>query len=125
MAKKDLTALVIKAQKGDSEALNRLMQECYETLFYYAYNTVKNEDLAADITQDSCIEIINTLDKLRDPNAFHTWAGRIVYHKCAAHYRHTQDEAAGKPDRASAGRLLQLRQPGNRGISRRNHRSGR
>lgn len=94
MAKKDLSSLVVKAQAGDRNALDQLMQESYETLFYYAYNTVKNEDLAADITQESCIEIINTLGKLRDPNAFRTWAGRIVYHKCAAHYRQTQDEVS-------------------------------
>lgn len=94
MAKKDMVALVVKAQVGDRDALNKLMEESYETLFYYAYNTVKNEDLAADITQESCIEIINTLHNLRDPNAFRTWAGRIVYHKCAAHYRQSQDEVS-------------------------------
>ncbi len=91
MIKKDLTPLVIKAQTGNREDMNRLMQECYETLYYYAYNTVKNEDLAADITQESCIEIINTLGKLRDPKAFRTWSGRIVYHKCAAYFRQTQE----------------------------------
>ena len=94
MAKTDLTPMVAKAQTGDREAMNQLMSECYETLYYYAYNTVKNEDLAADITQESCIEIINTLQNLRDPGAFRTWAGRIVYHKCAAHYRQSQDEVS-------------------------------
>lgn len=94
MAKIDLTHLVLRAQKGDSEALNSLMEQCYEKLFYYAYNTVKNEDLAADITQESCLEIIRTLDKLRNPEAFLLWASRIVSHRCMDHYRQTKNEVA-------------------------------
>lgn len=94
MAKNDVTSLVLRAQKGDSDALNGLMEQCYEKLYYYAYNTVKNEDLAADITQESCMEIIRTLDKLRNPEAFFLWASRIVSHQCIGYYRQTKNEVA-------------------------------
>ena len=92
MAKKNLAPLVILAQKGDRDALNELLSQCYETLFYYAYNTVKNEDLAGDITQESCMEIMQTIGNLRNPEAFMTWAGRIVAHQCTRHYRQAPDE---------------------------------
>ena len=64
MNKEALTPLVIKAQAKDADALNELMSACYETLYYYAYNEVKDYDLAGDITQESCLEIMNTLENL-------------------------------------------------------------
>lgn len=92
MAKENLAPLVLKAQSGNKDALNDLLAQTYETLYYYAYNTVKNEDLAADITQESCEEIIKTIGNLRNPEAFKTWAGRIVAHQCSRYYRQTKDE---------------------------------
>ena len=69
MAKQDLTPLVIKAQQGNKAALEDLISQCYQDIYYFAFKTVKNEDLASDITQESCMEIITTLDKLREPGA--------------------------------------------------------
>lgn len=92
MNKEALTPLVIKAQAKNADALNELMSACYETLYYYAYNEVKDYDLAADITQESCLEIMDTLENLRKPEAFLSWAGRIVTHKCSRHYRQTKKE---------------------------------
>ena len=92
MAKENLAPLVLKAQSGNKDALNDLLAQTYETLYYYAYNTVKNEDQAADITQESCEEIIKTIGNLRNPEAFKTWAGRIVAHQCSRYYRQTKDE---------------------------------
>lgn len=94
MNKEALTPLVIKAQAKDPQALNDLMNTCYETLYYYAYNEVKDYDLAADITQESCIEIMSTLESLRKPEAFLSWAGRIVTHKCSRHYRQVKNEVS-------------------------------
>jgi len=91
MAKLDLTPLVIKAQQGDQTALNDLISACYQDLYYYAYKTAGSEDLAADVTQESCLEIITTLDKLREPGAFTVWARRIVYHRCAKYFRDNRE----------------------------------
>ena len=92
MAKQNLAPLVIKIQAGDEAAWNDLMSACYETLYYYAYNTVKDHDLAGDITQESCMEIMQTIGNLRNPEAFLCWAGRIVAHQCTRYYRQTKDE---------------------------------
>lgn len=94
MNKEALTPLVVKAQAKDPQALSDLMSACYETLYYYAYNEVKDYDLAADITQESCIEIMSTLESLRKPEAFLSWAGRIVSHKCSRHYRQVKNEVS-------------------------------
>ena len=92
MNKEALTPLVIKAQAKDADALNELMSACYETLYYYAYNEVKDYDLAGDITQESCLEIMSTLENLRKPESFLSWAGRIVTHKCSRYYRQAKKE---------------------------------
>ena len=83
--------LIRKAQSGNKAAMNDLIGSCYQDLYYYAYKTVQNEDLAADITQESCLEIVTKLTSLREPGAFHVWARRIVYHQCTHHFRQVRE----------------------------------
>lgn len=82
MEREKLNALVIKAKAGDPEAMNDLISASYQDIYFYALKLVKKEDLAADATQDSCIEIIQTLGNLKESAAFVTWCRRIVYHQC-------------------------------------------
>ena len=91
MAKQDLSPLVLAAQRGDQQALSDLLEASYRDLYFYAYQTVKNEDLAADITQESCLEIISTISQLREPNAFVVWARRITYHQCTRFFRESKE----------------------------------
>lgn len=90
----DLTSLVAKAQKGDKDAMNDLIAQSYDELYYFAYKTVKNEDLAADITQESCITILQKLNTLTQPGAFKSWARQVVYHHCTHHFRDTHEVQA-------------------------------
>lgn len=90
----EITHLVAKAQKGNQSALNDLIAQCYGDLYYFAYKTVKNEDLAADITQESCVIILQKLDSLKDPGAFKSWARQIVYRQCTHHFRDTHETQA-------------------------------
>jgi hypothetical protein len=60
-----LIELVKNAQNGDKIALNSLITEIYNDLYYYILKTVKDENLAADVTQETCLEIITTIDKLQ------------------------------------------------------------
>ncbi len=91
MEKTKITDLVIKSQKGDKDALTQLINEIYNDLYYYILKTVKDENLAADITQESCIEIITTIDKLQSPEAFSVWSKRIAFHQCTRYFRKTKD----------------------------------
>lgn len=82
MEKERLNALVIKARAGDKNAMSDLIQASYQDMYYYALKIVKKDDIAADATQDSCVEIIQTLGNLKESAAFVTWCRRIVYHQC-------------------------------------------
>ena len=82
MDKATLNDLVTKARAGDADAMNDLINASYQDMYYYALKLVKKDDVAADATQDSCIEIIRKLSDLKESAAFVTWCRRIVYHQC-------------------------------------------
>lgn len=77
-----ITNLVSKAQNGDNAAMNDLFNACYNDIYFFALKTVKNEDLACDITQDTFVEIIKSINTLKDPSVFMSWAKRIAYFQC-------------------------------------------
>lgn len=85
--KQQVTQLAQKATAGDQNALNDLISIHYQKFYNLAYQTVKDPDLAADVTQDSCMEILSTISNLQNPAAFATWSQRIVYHQCMRHFR--------------------------------------
>ena len=91
MTDPQLTALVKKAQAGSKEAMNDLITACYEDLFYYALKSVQDEDLAADITQEGCLDIVTKLTELREPGAFPVWARRILHTRCSRHFRSVRE----------------------------------
>lgn len=86
-----MTLLVIQAQRGDQAAMNDLIGGCYGQLYAAAYQTVKNQDTACDVTQEACLEIINSLQKLENPEAFMVWAQRITYHQCTRYFRQNKE----------------------------------
>lgn len=91
MEKEQLVSLVTKAQQGDNEALNCLFNEFYNDLYYFALKTVKDDETALDVTQESFVEIINTLGNLKEPAAFVTWAKQITYHQCTRYFKKKKD----------------------------------
>ena len=91
MEKEKLVQTVKLAQKGDSDALNELFNAFYNDVYYFALKNVKDEDLACDITQEAFVEIINTLDNLKEPAAFVTWMKQITYHQCTRYFKKKKD----------------------------------
>ncbi len=91
MEKEKLVGLVTKAQQGDNNAMNELFNAFYNDLYYFALKTVKEEDLALDVTQEAFVEIINTIGKLEEPAAFVTWAKQITYHQCTRYFKKKKD----------------------------------
>ena len=91
MEKEKLVSLVSKAQSGDSDAVSELFGEFYNDLYYFALKTVRNDDLALDITQDAFVDIINNLGSLKEPAAFVSWAKQITYHQCTRHFKKKSD----------------------------------
>lgn len=87
MERENLIQLVKRAQAGDSEAFSELYNAFHKDIYYIALRETKDADLANDITQETYIEIIQTIEKLKEPAAFVTWAKMIAYHQCTRYYK--------------------------------------
>ncbi len=86
--KERLVAMVRGLQEGDTEAATQLYETFREDIYYFILKTVNNDrELAEDLTQDTFVEILETVDKLQEPAAFVTWSKQIAYHKCTAYFR--------------------------------------
>ncbi len=86
-----MTALVLALQNGEDDAATELYQTFQGDIYYYILKIVKDPHLAEDLTQDTFLEILETIGKLREPAAFVTWSRQIAYHRCTAHFRKRQE----------------------------------
>ena len=75
--------LVMDAQDGSSEAMEKLVHRWQERLWKYAYRLTSDNQAAWDVTQQAWIGIIKGLRKLNDPANFKPWAYRITTNKAA------------------------------------------
>ena len=91
MEREKLVGLVTAAQSGDQKAMNELFNAFYNDVYYFALKTVKNDEVACDVTQETFVEIIKTLGNLQEPAAFVTWMKQITYHQCTRYFKKKKD----------------------------------
>ncbi len=87
MGNEKLDQLVRRMQSGDAEAASDLYLQCRDDLYYYIMKTVNDPHLAEDLLQDTFMEILQTVDKLKEPAAFVAWSRQIAYHRCTGYFR--------------------------------------
>ena len=102
MENEELIQLIKKAQSGDTEVFEQIFQSYYDKVFYFALKTVQDRDLACDITQETFLEVISTIQNLREPGAFGTWILRIAYHQCTRYFKKRKDEVADENEDESS-----------------------
>lgn len=66
------------AKSGDESAFESLVKEYHEKVYRLAYNIVKNEEDAKEVSQQSWLKIWKKLDTFKGQSAFYTWAYRIT-----------------------------------------------
>lgn len=98
MEKTELVNLVRAVQNGEADAAGRLYDAFQPDIYYYIRKTVNDSVLAEDLTQDTFIEILQTIDKLQEPAAFVTWSRQIAYHRCTAHFRKRKELLADEDE---------------------------
>ncbi len=74
--------LIRQAQSGDRRALNQLFSQWYPRVYNMAYRYFHDEDLAADVSQQTFVAIQKSLPQLRDPQAFKAWLFRTAVNCC-------------------------------------------
>lgn len=86
--KEKLITMVRSVQNGDEGAATQLYETFRDSIYYQIYKTVDNDvELAEDLTQDTFIEILETIGQLQEPAAFVTWSKQIAYHKCTGYFK--------------------------------------
>ena len=92
--------LVRRAQTGDLEAFEMLVEHHAPGLYRLAAAIVSESD-AADLVQDTFVSAWNQLSRLRNPEAFAGWLSRICINQCRNHLR-ARGRAAVSLEAASA-----------------------
>ena len=87
LEREQLIAVVQGVQRGDEAAFSDLYEHHKQDIYFHILKTVEDPELAADLTQDAFMEILDKINDLREPAAFVTWARDIAYHRCTAYYR--------------------------------------
>jgi RNA polymerase sigma-70 factor, ECF subfamily len=86
MTPPNMALLVLRAQCGDREALERLLLDVQPALGRYLASLVGAGD-AEDLVQDVLLQIYRKLRWLRTPELFRPWAFRIASRRAFRHLR--------------------------------------
>ncbi len=79
-------ALVARAQGGDRQAFNALVERHQSAAYALALRMVGDPDVAADVTQDAFFSAYRALAGFRGAS-FRAWLFRIVSNGCFDHFR--------------------------------------
>lgn len=75
---RSLPALAAFAQLGDRDALEELLRRLQHPLSEHIRGIVRDDDLAADVLQDTLIIICRRLGSVREPEWVRAWAYRVA-----------------------------------------------
>lgn len=69
----DERELIIKAQEGNKNAMNILLQSNYKTLYGFTLKMTANEHLSQDIVQEVCLKSVINIKKFKGNSRFQSW----------------------------------------------------
>ena len=74
--------LVRRAQAGDANAFDVLIAGRVTAAYQTAWAVLRDEADARDATQETFFQVWRDLPRLREPEKFDAWAGRILHNRC-------------------------------------------
>jgi RNA polymerase sigma-70 factor (ECF subfamily) len=79
---------------GKNEAFDELLERHKDRTFMYIYHSVKNEDLANDLFQDTFVKAITTIKQGRyvENGHFAAWVSRIAHNLIIDYFRQVKNE---------------------------------
>lgn len=90
--------LVAGAGQGKQECLKELSLQAHGRVRAYLYRMTMDYDLAEDLTQETILEMVSSLDKLRSPESFWAWLYQVARSKLLGHYRSEAKQQRHKTD---------------------------
>ncbi len=86
-------AIILKAQKGDSQAFNRLVALWYKRIYNLALKYFSGHDMAMEAAQRTFIAVHKSLPNLRNTEHFKSWIYRIAVNVCHEEERKSKRQA--------------------------------
>ncbi len=86
--------LVEGSRRGDKKSMEFLADYTQDRLSGYIYRLTLDHDLAQDILQETMLEMVQSIKKLRDAEKFWPWIFRTALGKVQHHFRDKKREQA-------------------------------
>jgi RNA polymerase sigma-70 factor (ECF subfamily) len=78
----DELELVKRAQDGDREAFQELVERYQRKVYSICYGMLKDKDDSYDVSQEVFIKVYRYLENFNRDSSFYTWLYRITVNKC-------------------------------------------
>ena len=82
MEKEKIEVLVHRAQNGDLQAMEQLLEAAHISVSYQCRKMMSNPEDAQDLTQEILRAVYQNIGKLEEPKAFWRWLNRITATRC-------------------------------------------
>ena len=82
--------LVRRAQEGDREAFDQMVERHKGAVFRAALAALRNREDAEDVTQETFITAFRKLDTFRGESQIRTWLSRIAWNRSMDHRRRSR-----------------------------------
>lgn len=86
--------LVERARRGDRDAFDALVERHMERIWRIAYRTVRHEDDAADVVQETFLTAWRSLASFRGDSSFATWLHHIATTRALNHLDRREERAS-------------------------------
>ncbi|MBN1436924.1 MAG: RNA polymerase sigma factor [Sedimentisphaerales bacterium] len=84
------SALVCAARDGDREALLKLLEQNWPWMRGLAYNVLGNADDVDEAIQTVCVQVIDKIGTLRQPERFKAWLATVTRHAALGYRKQRQ-----------------------------------
>ncbi|WEJ35042.1 MULTISPECIES: RNA polymerase sigma factor [unclassified Devosia] len=74
----DVDELVVRSQRGDQQAFNRLIASQYHFIFRVAFRVLGHKSDAEDVTQTVCLRLATSLSSFDHRASFTSWLYRVT-----------------------------------------------
>lgn len=82
MEKERIESLVHRAQNGDLQAMEQLLEAAHTPVSYQCRKMMSRLEDAQDLTQEILLAVYQNIGKLEEPKAFWRWLNRITAMRC-------------------------------------------
>ena len=94
----EIAADVVKAKNGDGAAMNRIIADVQDSVYYTCLRVLRSESAAQDAAQDVLVSVFTKLRTLRDAGAYIGWVNRITANVCKERLSAPCREVFPEPD---------------------------